>query len=73
MGKVGQGAGAQDRRLPFAPAHDYVPAMDAKFWKRALKEAERELDAATRLADLNEAARKLMRAKEALKRLDVST
>jgi hypothetical protein len=45
--------------------------MDAKFWKRVLKEAERELEAATRLADLNEAAKKLMRAKEALKRLEV--
>jgi hypothetical protein len=32
-----------------------------------LKEAERELAAATKLADLNEAAKKLMRAKEALK------
>ena len=31
--------------------------------------AEHELDAACRLADLNAAAKKLMRAKEALKRL----
>ena len=48
-----------------------MPAMNAKILKQQLKEAERELDAATRLADLNEAARKLMRAKEALKRLEV--
>jgi hypothetical protein len=44
--------------------------MDAKFWKRVLKEAERELDHATLLADLNQAAKKLMRAKEALNRLE---
>ena len=43
---------------------------DTTFWTKKLEEAERELDAATRLADLNEAAKKLMRAKEALKRLD---
>ena len=42
---------------------------NGRYWKKKLREAERELDAATRLADLNEAAKKLMRAKEALKRL----
>jgi hypothetical protein len=35
-----------------------------------LKEAERELEAATRRSDVNAAAKKLMRAKEALKRLE---
>jgi hypothetical protein len=45
--------------------------MNAKFWKRVLKESERELDAATRLVDLNAATIKLMRTKEALKRLEV--
>jgi hypothetical protein len=57
--------------LRFARARRYVPAMDAKFWKRVLKESERELDAATRLVDLNTATIKLMRTKEALKRLEV--
>jgi hypothetical protein len=47
-----------------------MPAMDAKFWKRALKEAERELDGATRLADLNEAAKQYIRVKAELKRLE---
>ena len=53
--------------LRFARAGAYIRRMDAKFWERALKEAERELEAATRLADVNAAARKLVRA-EALKR-----
>jgi hypothetical protein len=44
---------------------------DARYWKEKLREAEQELDAATRLADLNEAAKKLMRAKEALKRMEL--
>jgi hypothetical protein len=44
--------------------------MDAKFWQRALKEAERELDAAKTRTALEAAAKKLMRAKEALKRLE---
>jgi methionine aminopeptidase len=44
--------------------------MNAKILKQALKEAERELDAATRLSDVNAAAKKLMRAKEALKALE---
>jgi hypothetical protein len=43
---------------------------DTTFWTKKLKEAERELDAATQLVDINEAAKKLMRAKEALKRLE---
>jgi hypothetical protein len=46
--------------------------MDAKFWKRVLKEAERELDAATRLADLNKAAKRYMRIKAELKRLEAT-
>jgi hypothetical protein len=32
---------------------------DTTFWTKKLKEAERELEAATRLADLNEAAKKV--------------
>jgi hypothetical protein len=36
--------------------------MDQKFWKKALREAERELDAATTRTALD-AAKKLMRAK----------
>jgi hypothetical protein len=47
----------------------YVPAAGLKFWTKALHEAERELDAATKCTELNEAAQKYMRAKAELKRL----
>ena len=43
--------------------------MDLKFWKKALREAERELDAATTRTALDTAAKKLMRTKAELKRL----
>ena len=43
--------------------------MDLKFWKKALREVERELDAATTRTALDAAAKKLMRAKTELKRL----
>jgi hypothetical protein len=45
--------------------------MDLKFWKKALREAERELDAATTRTALDAAAKRLMRAKAELKRLQV--
>ena len=41
--------------------------MDLKFWKKALRESERELDAATTRTALA-AAKKFMRAKAELKR-----
>jgi hypothetical protein len=53
--------------------------MDLKFWQKALREAERELDAATMRTALDAAtmrtaldaaAKKLMRAKAELKRLE---
>jgi hypothetical protein len=47
--------------------------MDLKFWKKALREAERELDAATTRTALDAAAKKLMRAKAGLKRLQTET
>jgi hypothetical protein len=43
--------------------------MDLKFWKKALRPAERELDAATTRTALEAAAKKFMRAKTELKRL----
>jgi hypothetical protein len=43
--------------------------MDLKFWQKALREAERELDAATERTALDVAAKKFMRAKAELKRL----
>jgi hypothetical protein len=46
----------------------YVAAMDLNLWKKALREAERELDAATTRTALDAAAKKLMRAKATLKR-----
>jgi hypothetical protein len=43
--------------------------MDAKFWTKKLKEAERELDAATRLSDICPEAHARQ---GALKRLEVA-
>jgi hypothetical protein len=43
--------------------------MKLKYWQKALREAERELDAATTRSALDAAAKKLMRAKAKLKRL----
>jgi hypothetical protein len=43
---------------------------DARYWERLLKDAERELDAAITLADLNEAAKRYRRIKAELKRLE---
>jgi hypothetical protein len=40
--------------------------MDRKFWKKALREADRKLDSATTRATVNAAAKKLMRAKAEL-------
>jgi hypothetical protein len=43
--------------------------MDLKFWKKVLREAERELDAATTRTAPDAAAKKFMRAKAEMKRL----
>ena len=49
----------------------YIARMnDFQDWTNALKAAERELDTAKTRTALDTAAKKLMRAKEALKRLD---
>ena len=47
--------------------------MHLKFRKKALREAERELDAATARTALDAAAKKLMRTKAGLRRLQVET
>ena len=44
--------------------------MDLKFWRKALREAERELDAATTRTAVNAATKKVMRAKAELKQLE---
>jgi hypothetical protein len=44
--------------------------MDREYWQKALREAEVELDAARTRSVLNAAAKKLMRTKEAIKRLE---
>jgi hypothetical protein len=44
--------------------------MDASYWTTELQAAELELDAATRLPDVNLAASRFMRAREALKRIE---
>jgi hypothetical protein len=43
---------------------------DREYWTKQLREAERELDAATRRSDVNAAAKRLQRAKAQLKRLE---
>ena len=43
--------------------------MNQRYWTSVLREAERELEAATRRAALNAAGRKLMEAKVKLKQL----
>jgi hypothetical protein len=48
----------------------YPARMTRAYWQRELEEAERELDAATRLSDTKAAAGRLQRAKAALKELD---
>ena len=50
----------------------YIAAVDLKFWQKALPEAECELDAATTRTALD-SAKKFMRAKAELKRLQVET
>jgi predicted nucleic acid-binding protein len=47
--------------------------MTLKLLQKQLKEAERELDAATRLPDVKEAAAYYMRIKAELKRLEQQT
>jgi hypothetical protein len=43
---------------------------DRDYWTKQLREAEAELEAATRRSDVNAAASKLQRAKAELKRLE---
>jgi hypothetical protein len=57
------------RHLRFASVHAYIAAIYLKLWKKALREAERELDAATTRTALDAAAEKFMRVKAELKRL----
>ena len=47
--------------------------MNREYWTKAVREAERELEAATRRSDVNAAAKKLQRAKAALKALEAET
>jgi hypothetical protein len=44
--------------------------MDLNFWTKKLREAERELEAATKRSDVNAAAKKLQLAKAELKALE---
>jgi hypothetical protein len=46
---------------------------DREYWAKELSEAERELEAATRPSDVDAAAKKLQRAKAALKALEAKT
>jgi polyhydroxyalkanoate synthesis regulator phasin len=43
---------------------------DREYWQKKLREAEQELEAATRRSDVDAAAKKLQRAKAELKRLE---
>ena len=51
----------------------YNRRMDRDYWTKALREAERELEAATRRSDVDAAARRVQRAKAALKALEAGT
>jgi hypothetical protein len=46
--------------------------MDRDYWTKQLREAERELDAATTRTALNAAAKRFMLAKTELKRLEAA-
>jgi hypothetical protein len=48
-------------------SHPHV-GIDLKFWKKALRDAECELEAATRCSNVNDAAKRLQRAETELKR-----
>ena len=65
--------GLSRRHLRFASVRAYIAAMDLRYWQKALRAAERELDAATTRTALDAAAKKFMRAKATLKRLNVDT
>jgi hypothetical protein len=54
-----------------ASSHVQSPTMDRKYWQKQLREAELELEAATRRTDVNAAAARLMLAKRELKRLEM--
>ena len=59
------------RGLRFArPRPTFGGMDDLTYWTKKLREAQAELDAARKRTEVNEAASKVMRAKEALKRLD---
>src|SRR5687767_7074281 len=47
--------------------------MDRQRWTKLLREAERELEAATKRTDVDAAAKRLMRAKSELKALEQAT
>jgi len=57
-------------RAAYIGAAVVTGTKNAKELRALLREAERDLDAARRRTELNEAARKLMQAKAALKRLE---
>ena len=46
---------------------------DREYWTNALRKAEAKLGAATRRTDVNAAARRLMRVKAELKRLETDS
>ena len=50
----------------------YNRRMDRDYWTKALREAERELAASTRRSDVDAAARRVQRAKAALKALETA-
>ena len=58
--------------LPSRHARPYLPAMDVKYWTKALREAEAELEAARTRTAVNAAAKKLQRAKAELRALEAT-
>jgi hypothetical protein len=66
---VAIGARAASSRLAYYGCT--FPGMDDRaYWQKKLREAEAELEAATRRSDVNAAAKRLQRAKTELKRLE---
>jgi hypothetical protein len=59
--------------LRFASARAYIPGMfEIEHWRRRLRDAEAELEAARTRTQVNAAAKKLQRAKAELRELEVS-
>jgi hypothetical protein len=60
----------QGQCWPAGLAAWYIHSVNWEYWSKALRETERELDAATTRTAVNAATKKVMRAKAELKQLE---